>query len=120
MFENTYSREARGPQHHDPHMPTRACYTAGDLGKCVTTPALWLSCISPYPIPKCGHWPHSSAAAGWSVTWGWKRSVCERREVMSPNQWRVVLDAETPPARGDWLAAVQANGLKTSRAGRVS
>lgn len=39
---------------------------------------------------------------------------------MSPNQWRVVLDAETPPARGDWLAAVQANGLKTCRAGRVS
>ena len=51
MFENTCSREARGPRHHDPHMPTRACYTAGDLGKCVTTPALWLSCISPYPIP---------------------------------------------------------------------
>ena len=39
---------------------------------------------------------------------------------MSPNQWRVVLDAETPPTCGDGLAPVQANGLKTSRAGRVS
>ena len=38
---------------------------------------------------------------------------------MPPNQWRVVLDAETPPTCSDGLAAVQPNVLKTSRAGRA-